>query len=363
MAVKQIAVIGGGNGALTAAGDMSLAGFKVRMWSAIPEELDRIFDTHTIKVRGVGRTGEAKIDLVTRDLGEAMQGAEVILSMSPAFTQEVLAKPMGPYLEDGQILFLSPGSMGSYLMGKIFKENGYDKDIAIAEPGTLPYLTRKTDRDAVLVSGDTVKLPVGVFPSKKTEETIKILKELYPSIHQVENALSIALLNVGPIIHSVLMLLNTGPIEHFDSWDIHKEGTTASVKKLVLAHDEERIALRKALGFTSHHYPFSDHYDQDSDEDWMYGRKAHTDLVKSESWRESLHFGYRYITEDVKCNLALLCSIADLIQYPVPIAQSLLTLIGSIVDEDFTTTGRTMHSLGLGDKSIEEVTDILREGL
>jgi opine dehydrogenase len=336
MPIEEIAVIGGGNGALTAAGDMALAGYKVRMWSAIPEELDRIFDTHTIKVRGVGRTGEAKIDLVTKDLGEAMKGAQVILSMSPAFTQEILAKPMGPYLEDGQILFLSPGSMGSYLMGKIFKDNGYDKDIAIAEPGTLPYLTRKTDRDAVLVSGDTVKLPVGVFPSKKTEETIKTLKELYPSIHPVENALSIALLNVGPIIHSVLMLLNTGPIEHFDSWDIHNEGTTASVKKLILSHDEERIALRKALGFTSHHYPFSDHYDQDSDE---------------------------YITEDVKCNLALLCSIADLMQFPVPIARSLLTLIGSIVDEDFYTTGRTMHSLGLGDKSIEEITDILRDGL
>lgn len=362
MSIKEIAVIGGGNGAFTAAGDMSLAGFKVRMWSAFPEELDSVFDTHTIKVAGLGRTGEAKIDLVTKDLGEAMRGAEVIISMNPAFSEEVLAEQMGPYLEDGQILFLSPGSMGSYLMAEVFNKKGYEKDIAIAEPGTLPYLTRKTGKDSVLVSGNTIKLPVGVFPAKKTEETIKILKELYPAIHQVENALSIALLNVGPIIHSVLMLLNTGPIEHFNDWDIHNEGTTTSVKKLILAHDEERIALRKALGFTSHHYPFSDHYDQGSKDEWMYGRKAHTDLVNSESWREALHFGYRYITEDVKCNLALLCSIADIIQFKVPIASSLLTLIGSIVDEDFTTTGRTMRNLGLGDKSIEEITDILREG-
>ena len=89
-----------------------------------------------------------------------------------------------------------------------------------------------------------------------------MLKELYPVVHPVENALSVALLNVGPIIHSVLVLLNTGPIESLQAWDIHNEGTSKSVKKLILAHDQERISLREKLGFESHHYPFSDHYDQ-----------------------------------------------------------------------------------------------------
>ena len=362
MPIKHIAVLGGGNGALTAAADMTLAGYRVRMWTAFPEELEKVYKTHTIKIEGVGRTGEARIDLVTRHLEEAVRGAEVILSMSPAFSQEEIARSLGPHLEDGQIIFLSPGSMGSYLVAKIFKENGHWRDLTIAEPGTLPYLTRKTAPDAVLVSGLAVRLPVGVFPSKRSRETVSELKEIYPSIHSVENALSVALLNVGPIIHSVLFLLNTGPIEHFDSWDIHNEGTTESVKKLILAHDQERISLRKALGFTSHHYPFSDHYDQESDQEWMYGRKAHTDLVKSESWREPLNFGSRYITEDVKCNLALLCSIADFCRKEVPIARSLLTLIGTIAGEDFTRTGRTLRHLGLADKSIDEITEILREG-
>jgi hypothetical protein len=36
MAIKEIAVLGGGNGAFTTAGDMALAGFNVRMWTAFP---------------------------------------------------------------------------------------------------------------------------------------------------------------------------------------------------------------------------------------------------------------------------------------------------------------------------------------
>ncbi len=362
MSVKEIAVLGGGNGSFTIGGDMSLAGYRVRMWTAFPREFEKLFDDPTIKLEGLGRTGDAKIDLVTEDLSEAVNGAQVIFSASPAFSQENIASLLGPFLEDGQIVFLSPGSMGSYLFGKILQEKGFRRKIAIAEPGTLPYLTRKTSSNAVLVSGLAVRLPVGVFPARKTEETVNILKELYPAIHPVENALSISLLNVGPIIHSVLMLLNTGPIEHFPEWDIHNEGTTKSVKKIILAHDQERIALRKALGFTTHHYPFSDHYEESSENEWMYGRRAHSDLVKSESWRETLDFDFRYIREDVKCNLALLCSIGDFCNVDTPIAHSLLRLIGAICDEDFEKTGRTLDYLGLSDRSVEKIMEILYEG-
>jgi opine dehydrogenase len=202
-----------------------------------------------------------------------------------------------------------------------------------------------------------------VFPAKKTDEAIEILREIYPVVHPVENALSIALLNVGPIIHSCLVLLNTGPIEHFDAWDIHNEGTTASVKKLILAHDEERIAVRKDLGFQSHHYPFSDNYDPETKEPWMYGRGSQKDLVESGSWRESLNFSHRYINEDIKCNLSLLTSIGHFAGTEMPIANSLLTLLGAIVGEDFRKTGRTLEKLGLGGMGKEEMERFLFEGI
>ena len=99
-----------------------------------------------------------------------------------------------------------------------------------------------------------------------------------------------------------------------------------------------------------------------SKEEWMYGRKGHTDLVDSESWREALDFSFGYITEDVKCNLALLCSILDHAEIRAPIALSLLTLLDEIVGEDFTLTGRTLDRLGLGGMSIDEIKAIFRRG-
>ena len=86
------------------------------------------------------------------------------------------------------------------------------------------------------------------------------------------------------------------------------------------------------------------------------------DLVKSDKWRESLNFEHRYIAEDVKCNLALMASVGDLCGVATPLADSLLTLIGSICGENFRTTGRTLQTLGVGDLSLEELTTLLWKG-
>ncbi len=362
MSELTIAVVGGGNGSYTMAGDFALAGHMVRMWPGSREKHAELYRNGTIHLEGFGRNGKARLECVSEDPGEVVRGAEVIICTDPAPSQAKRASVLAPYLENGQVIFLSPGSLGPLVFEKIIRAEGRRIDLSFAEPGTLPYLTRKAAPAKIQVSGLALHLPMGVFPACRTDRVIKRMSHLFPAAHPVENALSVALLNVGPIIHSVLFLLNTGAIEHFGAWDIHNEGTTPSVKKLVLAHDAERIKIRKELGYTSHHYPFEDHYHPTNGKEWMYGKKAQTDLIKSEKWRESLNFDHRYILEDVKCNLALMTSIGDLCRVETPMGDSLLNLLGTIVGENFNETGRTLANLGVGDLSLEELTAVLQEG-
>lgn len=362
MDALNLAVIGGGNGSYTMAADFALAGHRVSMWPGSRDKHAALYRDPRIVLEGLGRTGEARIDLVSDDLGRVVSRAEVILCTDPASSQPHRASILAPHLKNGQILLLSPGSLGPILFERALQGQGRRIQVSYAEPGTLPYLTRKVEPARVQVIGLAKHLPVGVFPACRTAEVLGPIGRLFPAAHPVENALSAALLNVGPIIHSVLFLLNTGAIEHFAAWDIHNEGTTPSVKKLILRHDAERLRLRQALGFSPPHYPFSDHYDPAGEREWMYGRKAHTQLVKSEKWRESLNFGHRYILEDVKCNLALMASIGDWCGVETPVADSLLTLIGVIAGEDFGKTGRTLESLGIGKYSAPELNRILDRG-
>ena len=358
-----VAVVGGGNGSYTAAADLALQGHRVRLWPGASPRHGAVLESGTISVSGLPPAGEARLQSVSEDVAAVVEGADVVICTDPAFTQEDRAARVAPHLSDGQIVFLSPGSLGSYVFHRTVRDRGNQAAVTYAEPATLPYLTRKTGPTDVEISGRAVHLPVGVFPADRTAETVAVMRRLFPGALPVEDVLSVALLNVGPIIHSVLVLLNTGAIEHFDSWDIHNEGTTPSVKKVIFAHDHERLAVREALGYSSPHYPMRHHYDPRDGEEWMYGRRGHTDLVKSEKWRESLGFQHRYIQEDVHVNLALFASIGDLAGVETPIADSLLHLAGAITDQAHITAGRTLTNLGLGTYSRAELDSLLRSGV
>jgi opine dehydrogenase len=134
-----------------------------------------------------------------------------------------------------------------------------------------------------------------------------VIREAYPSVHGCGDALSGALMNAGPVIHPPLIVLNAAPLQHFERWDIHNEGTQPAVRAVTSALDAERIAVREALGYPAPHYPLSDHYENDR---WMYG-DAHKQLVKSGDWREHIDLlRHRYVTEDIELGLAFLASVA-----------------------------------------------------
>src|SRR4051812_13489167 len=102
----RIAVLGGGNGSLAAAGDLALAGHDVRLWRR-----DRAaVEAHnaaggTIIVKDFRGRHEAKLSLVTDDIGEAVRDAELILCPTPATAQPDIARAIAPHLTDDQVVF------------------------------------------------------------------------------------------------------------------------------------------------------------------------------------------------------------------------------------------------------------------
>jgi opine dehydrogenase len=205
-------------------------------------------------------------------------------------------------------------------------------------------------------------LPTGVFPAKKTKEAIDKIRLFFPSVHPVENALSGALMNAGPVLHPPLIVLNTGPIQYPAPYDIHNEGTTPGIREIISLLDEERISVRKALGFQPNHYPLEDYYDETRPNEWMYPRAAKKLLMESRLWYEKIDYQHRYVTEDIACGLAFLVSVAEYIGVDVPIARSLITLAGAVSGTNFMETGRTLKSLGLSQLSVEKLRKILDEG-
>ncbi len=357
----RIAVLGGGNGSYAAAVDLAEQGHALRLWRRDAAALAPVLESGRLWLKDFQGRREVQIELATTSLADALADAVLILAPVPAFAQRDLARAMAPHLRDQQVVFLPPGSFGSYVMAAELKAAGNRADVAFAEAGTLPYLTRKHGPAEVAITTRATRLPTGVFPARLAEHAFAVIREAYPTVLPVEDALSAALINAGPIIHPPLIMMNAGPIEHFDHWDIHNEGTTPSIRRVTTALDGERIALREALGYRAPHFPLADHYESDR---WMYGNLAHDKLVGSGDWRERLDLlRHRYMREDVALGLAFLVSVADWARVPAPVARGLLAIGSAMTGEDFTQSPRTLGALGLARLDPGGLARLLQDGV
>jgi opine dehydrogenase len=346
----RVAILGGGNGAFAAAADLVDAGHEVRLWR---RDAAAVADHHAqgrrVAVRYRGERHEVTLNLVTTDIAAAVDGADLILCITPATAQADIAPLLAPHLRDGQVVFLPPGTLGSVLFAKAQHDAGNLAITSFAETGTLPWLARKKGPFEVAITLRATRLPTGVFPACRADHALAIISRAFPGvIEPCGDALSGALMNAGGIIHPPLIIMNAGPLEHFPAWDIHNEGTTAAIRRVTDALDHERIAIRGALGYPAPHFPLADNYAPDGDE-WMYGRANHKKLTDSGDWREHIVLTeHRYMREDTQLGLSLLVSCADLAGVAAPLVRAFAAIGSAICGVDFLTHGRSLGDVGLG---------------
>jgi opine dehydrogenase len=360
----RIAVLGGGNGSFAAAGDFALHGHDVRLWrrDAAAVDAHRAAGSRIVVKDAKGRH-DVQLALVTTDIAQAVRDAELIVCPTPAFAQADIAILLAPHLKDGQVVFLPPATFGSMIFAKAMHDAGNHADAAFAETGTLPWLARKHGPFEVAITIRAKRLPTGVFPLPASEHALAVIVRAFPgAIEPCGDALSGALMNAGPIIHPPLIVMNAGPMEHFERWDIHKEGTQPAIRRVTDALDAERIAVREAFGYGAPHFPLAHHYAREGEE-WMYGRGSHDRLTDSGDWREQIVLTeHRYMREDLRVGLSFMVSTAALAGVATPLMKSFLAIGGAVCGEDFLQGGRTLASLGFGGLDREGLQKLLREG-
>jgi opine dehydrogenase len=259
--VLVVAVLGGGHGALAAAGDLALRGFAVRLALRSRDRFAELFETGRLTLTGAIE-GTGQLAAVTDDHAAAARGADLVLVPLPATAQAAMARRIAGAVHDGQVVALTPGNLGSQVMRRALP------GAVFVETATLPYGARQRGQATAGLALVAHHNPAGVFPSAAADPALALLRRVYPAVEPVEDVLSAALLNSNGSLHSPLVLLNAGPIERLGAYDIHVEGTTPGVRRVIAALDAERIALRDALGYPPPHWPLTDYH---ADADWFYG--------------------------------------------------------------------------------------------
>lgn len=394
MAVKKVCIMGGGNGGFAAAADLTMRGYEVSLYEdpRFAGSIAGIKETKTINlsIKGVYQ-GAFTLRKVTTDLADALDDVDLVIPISPAFAQEDVAKSLVPYLKEGMIIFLCPGSCGGGLVyGKIFHEAGvYDK-VKICEISTLPYATRKISGDSVNILLQTPELWFSAFPAKYNDELFELVDPLFPGITPMTDVLETALNNGNIDSHATPVVLNAGKIghiahtrklmaegaedkynefEHLSREHFHyRHGISPEVAKVVEKISRERMALCEALGYKPIHIlerlvrtgycPKTD--DLTPDELYTAYRRSEG-IFMDIGGPNDLHA--RYLTEDAPCSLVFCANLAKVLDVPTPLMDSITYVASALLSENYWETGRTLDTVGMGHcKTAEEMKKFVYEG-
>jgi opine dehydrogenase len=358
-------VIGAGNGGKAMAAHLALMGFPVALYNRTLEHID------AIKTRGgidlvagweEGPSGFGKLALVTSDMAEALERADVVMVVVPATAHADVARAASLHLRDGQVVVLHPGRTGGALeFVHVLGQCGCEANVTVAEAETLIYAARSEGPAQARIFRIKDAVPLAALPATHTPKVLEALFDAYPRFIDGKNVLQTSLNNMGAIFHPTLTLLNAGRIESTGGeFQFYIDGVTPSVARVLEALDRERVTVAASLGIRAR-----------TGMEWL--RMAYD--AKGEDLHEAIHnqpgyrgirapatLNHRYITEDVPMSLVPIAALGQ--QYGVSVRgiDSIIRLACIIHRTDYWRRGRTLESLGIKELSVGEIMRYVMEG-
>ena len=354
----KIAILGSGAGGQATAADFALHGWEVAVFD-FPEfskQTEGIAEKGGVELTGQIK-GLGKVSYAGDDMGRVMKGADLIMLVGPAYSTEAFAKACRDYLRPGQTVVVCPSSCGG---GLLFKKTAglpvEDDEVVVAETSTLPYAARLEEPGLVHVF---LKLKGGLFvaaiPKEKTEQVYSLLKDVYPGIETADSLWLTMMQNNNPVIHPAVTLLNAALIERTGGdFYFYEDGVTPVVGRLIEAVDEEKIQVGEKLGVTilpDTEIGVKQGYMDLASYEQGYQKAPGFMGIKAQS-----SLDHRYLNEDVGYGLVFYRDIAEKAGVKTPAIDAVITIASLIMKKDYRgEKARTLETLGLGDKTIEEL--------
>ncbi|MDM8554492.1 NAD/NADP octopine/nopaline dehydrogenase family protein [Desulfococcaceae bacterium HSG7] len=358
----NIAVLGSGNGGCAVAFDCAACGHQVSLFDfeQFPESIKAVQSDGGIYCEGE-LEGFQPVAYAGYEIEKALDGADIIYAVGPAYSTRPFAEVCKPYLKQGQIVIVCPSSCG----GGVEFKNGADlelrdEEIIVAETSTLPYAVRLLEPGKIRIFN---KLKGGLFlaavPAKNTDYVLKQVRDVYPTMIAAKNILQTSLQNGNPVIHPAITLMNVALIERTKGdFNFYQDGVTPAVGRLVQAVDRERIAIGKKLGVEVVPDPelgVIQGYMTEATYDNGFVTAPGFEGVKAQS-----SLDYRYFNEDVGYGLVFLRNLGEQVGVATPVMSALITLISQLMNRDYSGEAmRTMETLGLAKHTAKELEKLL----
>jgi len=354
----KIAVLGAGAGGTALAFDYAAHGHEVRLFdfAQFPDNIAAVASRGGISADG-NISGFGAIAHAGHDIDEALQDAELIYAVGPAYSTEPFGAAVAGKLRPGQTVIVSPGSCGGALAFKQAAGLPVDDDsVRVAETSTLHYAVRLTEPGKVHVF---LKLKAGnllaALPGHHTDAILQLVADVYPGMEPAKSVMQTSLQNANPIIHPAVTLANAARIDTVGAdFLFYEEGVSDATGRLIEALDKERIAVGDKLGIVilpdpkmgmRQGYMLADDYGS-----------AYRQAPGFQGIGAQPQLDHRYLNEDVGYGLVFMSHLGRQIGVATPVMDAVIHIASVIMARDYRAEAlRTPKSLGIADRSAGEL--------
>ncbi len=356
-------VIGAGNGGKAMAAYLALLGKKVLLFNRTYMHVEVIAERKGIDlINPGGLEGFGKMEMVTDNIAELLEGSQVIMVVTPSTAHKDIATAATPYLRDDHIVILHPGRTGGALeFAETLRQNGCKTSPIISEAETFIFASRSEGPSLARIFRIKESVPLAALPANRTQEVLDAIHTAFPHYINGGNILMTGLNNMGAVFHPALAMLNAGWIEAtHGNFEFYVDGVTPSVAKVLEVIDRERVTVASALGLRArtglewlelaYNATGENLYEAMHNQTGYYGIKAPATL------------NHRYIFEEIPMSLVPIASFGERYGVSVNGIRSIISLGCFLHNTDFWRKGRTIERLGIKELSIGELTHYVETG-
>jgi opine dehydrogenase len=366
--VTSVAILGAGNGGCAAAADLGDRGFDVSVYSRSEASLVHLRAQGGVRKIGACGDGLVPLRLVTTDIRQAVEGAEVVMLVVPLSAHPFYARQLAGLLSSDQIVFLNPGHMGGglFMAHEICRLAGR-RDLQFCEVTTLTYACRMREPGLVNIFHEASSVAFAAFPGKNQDRLFEIIKLLYPAITNASSVLETGFLCINAVEHPPQAVLNAGWLEDVrGDYLFYYEGTTPSVGRVIDLLDRERMEVAHA-----YRIPTDSFVDYFAAAGYTTKQAAATgsayDALQNSApnrWiKAPTSLDHRYLHEDVGWGLVPWAELGGKAGVATPVMNALITLASALNGIDYRAEGASLEKLGLADVAPGELDTYLYEGI
>jgi opine dehydrogenase len=344
------------------AAHLALMGFEVTLYNRTPENIAAIKSRSGITLKSKNPSdpsGFGSLTHVTSNIQKAVEHADVIMVVIPAYGHREIARSLAPYLQNGQIVVLNPGrTLGAIEFRMTLEDEGGPSGVIIAETQTFIFASRSDGPSEAFIFRIKDAVPLAALPAINTQVVLDKLEPAYPQFIDGGHVLKTGLNNIGAIFHPAISIFNIGRIEGTrGDFQFYLDGVTPTVGHLMEVLDRERVTVASSVGFRAI-----------TAMEWLKaaynaeGKNLHDAIHNQPGYRginaPSTLF-HRYITEDIPMSLVPIASLGNRYGVSVRGMESIIRLACIAHSTDYRRRGRTLQKLGINNLSVGELTQFV----